>query len=173
MTTLLTSEQATACVERAYGLRVLDPLVDLPQGVHSRAWLAHTDQDDWVVKVSDPRHESPATLLAQCEMYEFLNSHGLHAPDVLIDRSGSPVSTVTSSGVEFPVTVMRYHQLRRLAPETVSAEELRRIGTEIARLHATMEQFGGKDEIVANRDKSHDCGTILARNHRQRTHRAP
>lgn len=68
MHVMVTSDEVHAFVEHAYGLRVLGPLEDLPQGVHSQAWLAHTDDDDWVVKVSDPRSDSPPTLAAQCEL---------------------------------------------------------------------------------------------------------
>lgn len=154
MSILVTRDQVQAFVERAYGLRVFGPLVDLPQGVHSQAWLAKTDDGDWVVKVSDPSTDSPETLSAQCELYGFLNSRGLHAPDVRADRSGHQVSAMVEADARYPVTLMRHHQLHRLAAESVSAEDLRHVASQIARLHATMEQFVKKGEIVADREKS-------------------
>jgi Ser/Thr protein kinase RdoA (MazF antagonist) len=150
----VTADQARGFVQRRYGLRVLHPLIDLPQGVHSRAWLAHTDDGEWVVKVSDPRSDSPATLLAQCELYAFLNSRGLHAPVVKVNRAGHHVSTITVFAGTYPITLMRYHQLRRLEPESVSADDLRQVAAQVARLHATMDEFPGKHEIILDRDKS-------------------
>lgn len=156
MNVMVSRGEVHAVVEQAYGLRVVGPLVDLPQGVHSQTWLAHTSDDDWVVKVSDPRSDPPASLAAQCELYDFLNSRGLHVPDVRADRFGHPVSSIDNSGMRYPVTLMRYHQLRRLTPEFISPAELRRVASQIARLHTTMDDFARKDEIVADRVKSHD-----------------
>lgn len=150
----VTADQARGFVQRRYGLRVLHPLIDLPQGVHSLAWLAHTDDGEWVVKVSDPRSDSPATLLSQCELYAFLNSRGLHAPVVKVNRAGHHVSTITLFAGTYPITLMRYHQLRRLEPESVSADDLRQVAAQVARLHATMDEFPGKHEIILDRDKS-------------------
>jgi Ser/Thr protein kinase RdoA (MazF antagonist) len=151
---VVTRNQVQASVERAYGLRVLRPLNDLPPGVHSQAWLAHTDDGEWVVKVSDPRCDSPAMLSAQCELYGFLNGRGLHAPEVRADRSGRHVSALAEPDAGLPVTLMRHHEFHRLTPESVSAEDLRHVATQIARLHLTMEEFEKKDEIVADREKS-------------------
>lgn len=156
MTTMPTREQTRAFVEHLYDLHVDDPLADLPQGVHSRAWLAHSDQGDWVVKVTDPRHESSQALQGQSAMYEYLNRSGFHTPDIRVARSGDHVSILTKSGMEFPVTLMRYHRLQRLAPDTVSPQELRLVGAEIARLHTTMDHFTRKNEIVANRVRSRE-----------------
>ncbi len=150
----MTSDQVHATVERGYGLHVLTPLVDLPQGVHSRAWLAHTDDGDWVVKVSDPRSDPPAALTAQCELFGYLNSRGLHTPEVRADLTGNQVSTVVSPPGEFPVTMMRYHQLHRLSPESVSADDLRQVAGQIARLHATMDEFPNKPDIVSDQGKA-------------------
>jgi Ser/Thr protein kinase RdoA (MazF antagonist) len=112
----VTRNQVQASVERAYGLRVLRPLNDLPPGVHSQAWLAHTDDGEWVVKVSDPRSDSPAMLSAQCELYGFLNGRGLHAPEVRADRSGRHVSALAEPDAGLPVTLMRHHEFHRLTP---------------------------------------------------------
>lgn len=156
MSITVTGDRVQASVEGAYGLRFLSPLVDLPQGVHSRAWLAHTDDGDWVVKISDPGSDSPAALSAQCELYGFLNSCGLHTPEVRADRSGQHVGIMTETGADYPITLMRHHRLRRLAPESVSAEELRHVAAQIARLHSVIDEFAKKGEIIADRAKSLD-----------------
>jgi Ser/Thr protein kinase RdoA (MazF antagonist) len=150
----VTEDQVQGVVEGRYGLRVVQPLINLPEGVHSRAWLAHTDDGEWVVKVSDPRSDSPGTLSAQCGLYAFLNSRGLHAPVVKVDRAGHNVSTVTVAAVTYPITLMRHHQLRRLEPESVSADDLRQVAAEVARLHSTMDEFPRKHEIILDREKS-------------------
>lgn len=152
----VTAGQVRATVERAYGLRVSGPLVDLPQGVHSRAWLAHTDDGDWVVKVSDPDSDPPATLAAQCELYSFLISRGLQVPAVRADSVGDRVSGLLDSDAQYPVTVMRHHQLGRLTPESALADDLRRVAGQIARLHAAMDDFATKNAIVADHEKSDD-----------------
>lgn len=154
MSITVATNQVQAFVEQSYGLRVLQPLIDLPQGVHSRAWLARTDHGDWVVKISDPTSDPPATLAAQCELYDFLNNRGLHAPVVRADRSGARVSLLTGPDTGYPVTLMQHNQFRVLAAQSVTRDELRHVAAQIGRLHTTLEDFPGKVRIIEDRRKS-------------------
>lgn len=153
---MVTRGQVEAFVGRAYGLVVLRSLVELPQGVHSKAWLAHTDTDDWVIKVSDPGADSPAALSAQAELYRFLNSRGLHTPEVRADRSGQHVSIMETQRAALPGHFDAASSAPSAAPESVSGDDVRHVATQVARLHATMDEFGRRDEIVADREKSRE-----------------
>ncbi len=154
MSIVVSRDQVEAVVEGSYGLRLVRQLVGLPPGVHSQTWLAATDDGEWVVKISDVRCDSLATLSAQCQLFDFLNSRGLQTPVVRADQSGHRVSVMGAFGTPYPVTVMRHRRLGRLAPESVTADELRHVAAQVARLHATMDEFVGKDETVADREKS-------------------
>lgn len=106
---MVSRDQVEAVVRRSYGLRLVRRLVGLPSGVHSQAWLAATDDGEWVVKISDFRSDSLATLSVQCQLFDFLNNRGLHTPEVRADQSGYRVSVMDVAPGGLPLTTCVHH----------------------------------------------------------------
>lgn len=147
-------EQIHVLIEREYGLRIRAAVSEMPQGVHSKAWLATTDDGLWVAKASDPASDPEAKLNQHAMLYTFLNQHGINAPVVRADRNGRAVLRIEHAGQHYPFTLMQYHDLRRLDPAAVTQAEIRQIADTIARLHQVLEQFPGVSDIIADRTKS-------------------
>jgi Ser/Thr protein kinase RdoA (MazF antagonist) len=154
MNIILPVEQIEALIEHEYGLRILEPLAEMRQGVHSKAWLTTTDDGQWVAKASNPASDSEAKLQAHSLLYRFLHEQGINAPVVRADRRGRSVSQVEYAGQHYPVMLMQYHELRRLDSASVTMAEMQQIGSTIARLHQVLEQFPGASNIIADHTKS-------------------
>ena len=143
-------ERVRALVEQAYGLRLHGPLVEMTQGVHSKAWLGAAHDGRWVAKVSDPEHDPEAKLSEHIMLYTFLNAHGINVPVVRANRHGHVVSYIDAAGQRYPLTLMRFHELRSLAPAAITPAELRHIAGTIARMHTMLDTYPRRSTIVAD-----------------------
>lgn len=108
-------ERVRELVEQEYGLPIDGALLELTHGVHSRAWLLASNNGRWVAKVSDPASDPETKLGAQFALYAFLNAHTINVPVVLTNRHGHFLSHIQFAGRRYPLTLMRFHELKSLA----------------------------------------------------------
>lgn len=131
-------------VESKYDIhiKVLSPLEG---GTESAAWILETVSGKWIAKAFSPK-ESRKAIAEEVLLYQFLNRNGVRAPIIHQRKDGGHVGEIESNECRYPIIVMRFENLRRALPSSITEEELRHVGGETARMHKVLLRYPGKNE---------------------------
>jgi Ser/Thr protein kinase RdoA (MazF antagonist) len=143
-------------IEAQYDIRIITLPRSLPPGFHSRAWLIDTTDGSWVVKLSHPMSDPIPKLERQIQLSNYLNQHGIHAPQLLPLSNGRFIATMTIGEQHYLMQLMQHQILARVQPELAPHGTLAVIGGLAARLHQILENYPERDTFVADRQKSAD-----------------
>lgn len=91
----ISSSNLIHAIEAQYDILATSSPRSLPPGFHSRAWLVSTTRGNWIVKVSNLSSDPIPKLERQIQLFNYLNQHGLHAPQLLALCNGRFIATIT------------------------------------------------------------------------------
>jgi len=134
------STAVLACVNREYGWAAKDAVL-LPGGTENSAWQVTIPAGKWVAKIFSGREGPVARVQEENNLYKFLNAHGTHAPVVLNNLKGGDVNILEFRGVELPLVVMKFEELRMCMPATMTQDELTRIAVATAKMHKALLEY--------------------------------
>ena len=133
-------------IEENYLLKVSGEPVLMDGGVENGVFQIKTQDGDFVAKffTSD---NSVEFVEREVAIYDYLNERGVVAPDVVKTSDGSGVSVLNREGTKYPVVVMKFEELRRSTPSTITDEELARIAKNMGKINKLLQEFPEKEKI--------------------------
>ncbi len=135
-------------------------------GTESIAWLIKTNKGNFVAKVFGGKLDTIQRVTNETTLYNYLNVNGkrydLEVPTVIPNSHHQFTSTLTNH----PFILMKYMNLRRLYPSTITQKEISLISTAIAHLHHLLQKYTEESPKTPhystwNLDYNHSAYTAL------------
>lgn len=144
---MIDSESVTFCLNQNYDLSLSKPVSQLPGGTENAAWIVEANEGKWIVKIFGSGEGPVERIEEEAMLYQFLNSHGIHAPVVLPNRAGRGLSLLESQGQTLQLMLMKYEQLTMCSPISITRKELEKIAEETARMHKVLVGYPQADSL--------------------------
>lgn len=135
---MIDGESVTICLNRNYALNLSKPVSQLPGGTENAAWVIEANEGKWIAKIFGSGEGPIERIQEEATLYRFLNSQGIHAPEILSNKSGQDLSLLESRDQTLQLMLMKYEQLTMCSPVTVTQAELEKIARETAKMHEVL-----------------------------------
>lgn len=158
---MVDEESVTACLIRNYVLNLSEPVSQLPGGTENAAWVIEANEGKWIAKIFGSGEGPVERIQEEATLYRFLNSHDIHAPEILPNKSGQDLSPLESHDQILQLMLMKYEHLTMSSPATISRGELEKIARETARMHKVLVGYPQADSLKKETRVSFDKGATF------------
>ena len=135
-------------IETTHEIKVINPPELMLGGTENAGWLVETAENKYVAKVFSQAGERISSIYDELYLYEYLLANGVHAPEVVKPKTGSPVNILVADGFEYPVVTMRLERLKRLSPSEITLPEVELLAETVAQMHKIFQTYPRKDQIA-------------------------
>jgi len=135
-------------IETAYGMKVINSPELMSGGTENAGWLVKTAEKKYVAKVFSQAGERISSINDELHLYDYLLANGIHAPEVVKSKTGSPVNILVADGFKYPVITMRFERLRRSSPSVITFSEVELLAKTVAQMHKIFQTYPRKDQMA-------------------------
>lgn len=139
-------------VQRFHELSLLEPPQAIRSGYDTAVWRLPTRSGDYIAKIFVA--ERLEAVRAEAGLLDYLRNRGIHTPELIENRRGQRVGTIAARSLraffrpsKSPIIVMPLENTRSACPQSITPDELSRIGQCIGLMHKVLQAYPGRASI--------------------------